>query len=238
MKEIPFGTGVYRESQAARLLRVRSRTIRRWWRGYRYRPYPGAPERLRPPVGRTERDLPVIHGSRSISFLEFAELVVVVAFVHKGVPLQRVRRAADILIHEYGVDRPFAYRRIFTDGHDIFMSLSQQAKMPDLIKLTSDERLQVRAGSLDEPFVEEISFGDKPPNRAEAFYPCGRDVPIVVSPDIAFGRPVIMGTRITTEAITELVRGSSVDEAVAAYGLPRATVLAAIRYEDTLSQPA
>jgi len=235
MAEIPFGTGIFSESGAARLLRVKPRTIRRWWRGYKYRPQPGAPERERPPVGRTKRDLPVVSGKRDMSFLEFAEMVVVAAAVAKGVPLQRVRKFAETLMNEYDVDRPFAYKRVFTDGRDLFMGLSHEAGVPDLVKLLPNERLQIRAGKIDEMFVVELVFSDKGPTE---FYPAGRDAPIVVRPDIAFGRPVVVGTRITTEAIASMVRGSSVEETARAYQLTDKIVLAAYQYEESLTRVA
>lgn len=238
MRDIPFGTGVFSESQAARLLGVQSRTIRRWWRGYKYRPSPGEPVRTLAPVGRMERDLPSHEGKRPLSFLEFAELVVVTAFINQGLPLQRIRSAAEALMKQHGVDRPFAYKRVFTDGRDIFLAFSGEARAPDLVKLTrDDERLQIRAGGIEEPFVVEIGFSDDDKEIAEKFYPRGKGVPIVVDPNIAFGAPVIAGTRITIEAISAMVRGSSVEETAAAYDLSNEIVKAALDYEASLTHP-
>jgi len=169
-----------------------------------------------------------------MSFLEFEELVIVTAFVRKGISLQRIRNAANCLMEEHGVDRPFAYKRVFTDGKDIFADLSGEADSPDLIKLTRNERLQIRAGRIDAPFVEEIKFGDKPPFRAERYYPCGEGTPIVVNPHVAFGAPVVEGTRITVEAIAAMVRGSSIEEVAEEYDLSPQVVKAAFDYEKKL----
>ena len=237
MEAIPFGTGIFTVPQASRMLRVNLGTVSRWFRGYSYRPVPGAPKRNKPPVGRTQRDLPLISGERAMSFLEFEELVVVTAFVRKGLPLQRVRVAAECLMTEYGVDRPFAYRRIFTDGADIFASMENEAKAPDLIKLTRKDRLQIRAGRIDAPFVEEIKFSSKAPFVAELYYPCGQDIPIVVNPNIAFGAPIVEGTRVTVETIAAMVRGSSIEQVAEEYELSARAVKAAVAYASSLTSP-
>lgn len=230
MEAIPFGTGIYSVPQAARMLQVPRRTVARWFRGYHYRPAPGASQRIRPPVGRATRDLPLINNERAMSFLEFEELVVVAAFVRKGLSLQYIRAAANQLMTEYNVDRPFAYKRIFTDGADIFLGMSNEVNAPDLIKLTKAERLQIRAGSIDESFVEEIKFSDKPPYIAETYRPRGDYVPIVVNPKIAFGAPTIEGTRITVTSVAALAEGTSVAAAAADYQLSQEAVLAAVEY--------
>ena len=239
MEDIPFGTGVFSVPEAARMLKVTPRTVGRWFRGYTYRPMPGAAKRIRPPVGRADRDLPMIEGDRDMSFLEFQELVVVTAFLRKGLSLQRIRSAAQVLMEEHGVDRPFAYRRVYTDGSDLFASLSSDAEAPDLIKLVKgDERLQIRAGRIDAPFVEEVRFSPTYPYRAERYYPLGQSVPIVVDPRIAFGAPTIDGTRITVDAVAALAAGSGVETTANVYGLSPKQVKAAVRYAKSLTSAA
>jgi uncharacterized protein (DUF433 family) len=231
MEVVPFGTGIYSVPQAAKILELPRRTIARWFRGYPYRPSPGAPRRWKEPVGRTERDLPRTNGHRDMSFLEFEELVFVAAFSREGLPLQRIRAAAECLISEFGVDRPFAYKRVFTDGHDVFMAMSQEARAPNLIKLTKSERLQIRPGRIDEPFVKELAFNEE--GVANAYFPRGPAVPIILDPKIAFGAPTVSGTRITVETIATMVRGSSVEEVARDYDLSIASVQAAVEYAST-----
>lgn len=235
MVAIPFGTGVFSVPEASRLLGVNRETVSRWFRGYSYSPGPGEPKRVRPPVGRTSRDLPKMEGGRAMSFLEFAELVVVAAFVRKGISLQKIRAAAECLMNEHSVERPFAYKRIFTDGHDVFTNISTEAEAPDLIKLTKGERLQIRSGGIEAAFVEEIQFSEASPHIAERYYPRGKDEGIVVDPKIAFGTPVIDGTRLTVTAVAEMVRGSSVSEVASIYGVSEHAVRAAAAYEKTLT---
>lgn len=58
---------------------------------------------------------------------------------------------------------------------------------------------------------------------------------IIVDPDIRCGKPVIEGTRVPAELIVgKLAGGMAVDDVADGYGIPRADVLATLRYAEHL----
>ena len=65
-----------------------------------------------------------------------------------------------------------------------------------------------------QPFCDRLDF-DAATSLAQRFFPLGREHPIVVDPRHAFGRPVIDGTNVTTEAVMALLRGGETIEDVA-----------------------
>lgn len=207
-------------------------------RGYTYWLKSGrSPRRTRqPPVVRT--DLPTIDDTVSLSFLELMELRVVKGFVDKGVPLQRVRAAARRIGELFGTAHPFAYRRVFTDHEQVFVGLSEAQSPPDLLQVSGRHAtLQLIAGSIFEHYVEEIDF-DATTSLAERWFPCGRDVPIVLDPHIAFGAPVLVGTRIRTDILDLYASGNPARTVARAFELTSAQVGAAIDFEAELARAA
>jgi len=82
------------------------------------------------------------------------------------------------------------------------------------------------------PFCHRLDF-DASSKLASRYFPLGREVPVVVSPAHAFGRPVIAGTNLPTETIASLVRGGeSLDDIAAEYQLSREEVDHAWRFEE------
>lgn len=65
-----------------------------------------------------------------------------------------------------------------------------------------------------QPFCDRLDF-DEATTLARRFFPLGRQVPVVVDPRHALGRPVVEGTNVTTEAIMSLVRGGETVEDIA-----------------------
>ncbi len=235
---VPLGVGIYSRAEAARLLRLTPQRLSRWVRGYTYWLKSGpAPRRTRqPPVVRT--DLPTIDGTVALSFLELMELRIVKAFIEKGVPLQRVRVAARRIQELFGIPHAFAHRRVFTDHEEVFVGLSSSEPQPDLLQVTGKRAtLQVIAGSLFEHFVEEVDFDPKT-SLAERWFPLGRGVPIVLDPHIAFGAPVLVGTRIRTDVLALYASGNKSDTVARAFELTRPQVTAATDFEAQLARAA
>jgi uncharacterized protein (DUF433 family) len=235
---VPLGVGIYTRAEAARLLRLTPQRLSRWVRGYTYWLKSGdRPRRTRqPPVVRT--DLPRIDGAVSLSFLELMELRVVKGFVEKGVPLQRVRSAARRIGGLFHNSHPFADRRVFTDHQHIFVAPSASESEPDLLQVSGrGATLQLIAGSLLDRYVEEMDFDDTT-SLAHRWFPLGRDVPIVLDPRIAFGAPVIAGTRIRTDILALYASRNPAPTVARAFELSPAHLRAAIDFETQLAQAA
>lgn len=235
---VPLGVGIYSRADAARLLHLTPQRLGRWVRGYTYWLKSGAtPRRTKqPPVVST--DLPAIDGTLALSFLELMELRVVKAFVTKGVPLQRVRVAARRIADAYGTTHPFAHRRVYTDREQIFVALSEAGVEPDLLQVTGRRAAgQLVAGGIFDRYVEEIDF-EAGTALAERWFPLGRDAPIVLDPHIAFGAPVIVGTRIRTDVLTLYAAGNPVSSIARAFELDAVRVQSAIDFETQLTRAA
>lgn len=231
---IPLGIGIYGQSEAARLLRMMPSRLRRWVNGYTYwlhTPVTGQEKRKRPPVIRTE--IPVVDGVVALSFLELMELRVVKAIVDKGLSLQHVRRAARLAARRFDTRHPFASRRVFTDGRNIFSSLSHTDSAPDIVKWKAGEIDQVIAGPVFERFLEEIEFDDAT-SLAQRWWPLGKKIPIVLDPRVSFGAPVVERTGVRTSTLASLAEQSSVLDAAAAYQLDVKFVNAAVSFESRL----
>jgi uncharacterized protein (DUF433 family) len=244
---IPLGVGFYARAEAARLLKVHPTTLNRWVRGYTYRlRHEGqvVETRKKQPVVRIY--LPPIDNVLALSFVELIELRVIKAFIEKGLPLQRIRVAAERALEVFNTAHAFASRRVFTDGQTIFAELTAptdsdgdyhttiEAGIPNIIELTRNRHLQVHAGCLLEGHLDEISFSQET-LLADRWWPLSKDFPIVLDPKIAFGAPVIEGTATRTDVVAGTARAMSSDAAANVYQLKKREVEAAVQFEDLLA---
>ena len=104
-----------------------------------------------------------------------------------------------------------------TLGNDVLLELGTQG--------------QTAFSKVLEPFCASLEF-DQASSLASRYFPLGRDQPVVVDPRRAFGRPVIDGTNLTTEAVMALLRGGEAVENIAeSFRITPAAVLAAKSFE-------
>src|SRR5690349_9759190 len=197
---IPLGVGFYSRAEAARLLKVTPTRLNRWIRGYTYKLRQQGKsyvERQKSPV--VQIVLPIIDSVLALSFVELIELRVIKAFTDKGLPLHRVRVAAERAVELFHTLHPFASKRVFTDGELVFAELGDTKKpeFPDVIELTRGKHLQIHSGVLLEGYLDEVSFNQET-LLADRWWPLSKDFPIVLDPKIAFGAPVIEGTATRT----------------------------------------
>jgi len=234
---VPLGVGFYTRGDAARFLRMRPDRINRWVRGYSYSWKVAQDKRhgRQPPVIKT--DLPLLEDTLTLSFLELMELRVVKEFLDQGIPLQTVRVAWRHAAHAFQTGHPFAHHRVFLDKGQIFMALDN-ATAPDLMEVSSRQRpFQVIAGPIFARSVKELEFDEKT-LFVRRWWPLGLQVPVVLDPRIAFGAPVIEGTRIPTEIVGLHLRTRSVEQVAKAFEVDRPRVEAARTFESRLAQAA
>jgi uncharacterized protein (DUF433 family) len=229
--DIRVGTGIYARAEAARLLKVTPSRLRRWVQGYTYwyASHGKRREGSQPPV--VQPDLPTIRGTIALSFIELMELRVVRALVGRGLSLQHVRRAANLASSDFGTTHPFAVRRVFTDGRSIFATLA--ADLPDLVELSRRGIKQIIAGGVLEPLLDEIDF-DSDSALAGRWWPLGKQEPIVLDPRVAFGAPVVAGTRLRTITIAGMAHKANADAIARIYGIESKAVHAALKFEKAL----
>lgn len=199
-----FRTGAYTLPDAARLLGVPLSRLRVWVRGANSG---DDSEDRRHPAGAFEtfsegRD-------RYFNFLTLIELFTIAQLRAHGVRMKTLRESRAELSKRFETAHPLALRGLLTDGQKLLKELGDDL----LLELGTGGQTALQ--KLVEPFCHRLDF-DSTTKLAARFYPAGRDASVIVDPLHSFGRPVIAGTNITTEALGCLIRGGEKIEDVAA----------------------
>jgi uncharacterized protein (DUF433 family) len=215
-REIP----AYGLVEAAHYLRLPEQTIRQWLYGRTL------------PNGKVSKPLvsPASPRTHQVSFVNLLELHVLSAIrrEHK-VNMRKIRQAVDELEKQFRSSHPLVDQEMLTDGTDIFVDSIGQ-----LVNLNKHGQYAMR---------EVLSAYLKRIERDEAglairLYPftrrLGEDTPriIAIDPRVAFGRPVIAGTRIPTAEVAERFKaGDSIDDLLREYDASASQIHEAIRCE-------
>lgn len=233
-----LGIGIYSRGEVGRLLNLSTGRVSSWVRGYRYMWGPKERRRRGEQPAVIKTDIPTIEGSLAISFLELVELFVVKQFRDKGIPLQTVRVAWNHAARAFKTRHPFANKRVFTDGGRIFVALREDEAAPDVLEVSSRRTpFQIIAGPVFKHSLQEIEF-DEHTELARRWWPQGRSVPIVLDPTVAFGAPVVVGTRVPTATLARYAETRSVEGVADAFELASDRIEAAVRFESQLARAA
>ena len=209
---------IYGMVEAAHYIRVPYQTLRYWIRGR---------DPVRPLVKLTSENPP------RLSFLNLLECHMLSAF--RGfydLRLPKVRRALATAERMFALEHPLLDLDLHTNRVDIFVrnlpnelvNLSRGGQLGmEAVLQTHLQRIERDPAGLFSffPFVEERSLLE--PKH------------IVLNPTVAFGRPVISGTGISTSFISSRFHArDSVSELAAEYDLPQQKIEEAIRWESNL----
>ena len=185
----------YPLTEASRWLGIKSGRLRVWLVG---RPDPGRPgKRVIDPVLTPALDKPP-----TLSFWNLVECSVLASIrdEHK-VSLQKVRKALGFVARELDRKRPLIEQDFSTDGVDLFVrhygklvSASQQGQtvMREVLE-ASLRRIDRDSAGLAKRLFPWLKAPTEPKVRA-------------VDPPIAFGRPIVAGTRVPAETLFERFR--------------------------------
>lgn len=216
--------GLYTIAEASRLTGIAPTRLRRWLRGYTYRS--GGSVARAEPVWR--RQVPDINEMVGLGFLDLMEARFVDAFRRANVPSPVIRRCANRAREFVGADHPFSSQRFRTDGYTIFAEVANEASEPHLLDLG---RNQLAFGRIITPSLYagiEFSSGLLPAR----WWPLGLDVPVVLDPARAFGKPIISGASIPTRTVADAVAAEGSIAAVARlFEIEPRSVRAALRFE-------
>jgi uncharacterized protein (DUF433 family) len=191
-----FNTGFYSPADAAALLHEDAATVRRWAFGYRRSRPSGAVRH--PPLIRT--DLPEIEGERALTFVELVELLYVRAFHELGVSWKTIRDAADVAARLFDSRHPFALRQLYLDpASALYGAVAEPDGSEALVELSGHG--QQAFPQVLKPYLEQLEFGVG--GVAARWWPMGKDAGVVVDPRIAFGAPIIEGTRIPAGTLAD-----------------------------------
>jgi uncharacterized protein (DUF433 family)/DNA-binding transcriptional MerR regulator len=214
---------LYTLREAAQATDIPVSTIRAWVRGQAYR--------RKTDTGYFE---PVIRppdpSDHRLSFTNIIELHVLRALrtAHE-VKLRQIREAIGIAEQELGIERLLVSPQLKAAAGELFLD-----HYTYLLELTRSQQWAMRA--VLEQYLERVEFGSE--TTPVEFYPFERSPrnrgqrPILLSPFISFGRPVIRSRGISTKAIVRrLDAGESEEEILKDYEISESELEEAILYE-------
>ena len=204
--------GVYSYQEAARLVGVTVQRIVRWADGYTFPRKLGRGQSA--PVLQTERQAGVL------SFEELLELFFVREYVALKIPLQHVRRTAEVLTSTFGAF-PFSHANLVVNGRELIIeNASQILSRPDVGQLVADfARDHVRSVE----FRRDIASRYYPPEFGKEVY---------LDKEIRAGEPVLGKHAIPTRAVFSLWEAEQDIASVADYyDIATDLVSVAVRYE-------
>jgi uncharacterized protein (DUF433 family) len=209
--------------EAAHYLHIPSSTIRWWVTGRSYHVETG-PKKVKPIIE------PPDDGVNILSFINLVEIHVLDAIRRKHkIPFPKVHSAVLYLKKHFQSRHPLADSEFQTDGISLFVQ-----QLDELINVSQAGQLAMR--QLLESHLQRIDRDPKGiPLRLYPFIrSSGPEEPrvVVIDPYMAFGRPSLKGTRITTSTIAERFRaGESVIELAGDYDRSQTDIEEAIRCE-------
>lgn len=219
----------YRLPAAAHYLRVPVSTLRSWIFGQAYPTTKGM--QISSPIIQ----IPSAVEPARLSFVNMVEAHVLSGIrYHHGVSLPAVRRAVSYLGREFGSSHPLADENFQTDGVNLFVERLGllNVSAPGQYAMREILRALLRRVERDD---HGLAIRLYPFSRRPTLTPTGLEESpraVVMDPRVAFGRPVLLGTGITTLSIAERFdAGEEVDDLAADYGRSPGEVYEAIRCE-------
>lgn len=224
-REIP----TYNTIDAAHYLRIPEQTIRNWCFG---RSWSTSAGRART-VGGVIR--PADCERRLLSFVNLVELHVLDSIRREHrIRLENVRGAVEFLRRKFETAHPLADVQMETNGKDLFVQ-----RLGQLINVSREGQLAMR--DVLETFLRRIDRDPRgvairlfPFTRVRSDQEPPADAPrlVAIDPRVAFGRPVLAGSRIPTVEIAErFMAGESFESLAADYARPIEEIEEAIRCE-------
>lgn len=180
--------------------------------------------------------------TQALSFFNLIEASVIAELrrEHK-VPMSRVRAAFEFLYQHVRVEHPLVEALLsVTPNHQVYIE-------------HDGRRIDISAGGqwpLDQVIVNLLTRVNRGKNGIVTFYPRvspararrispAEYAPIVVDPEVCFGRPVLAGTAIPTDVIADrYLGGDSIRKMAEDYDLPEEQIAAALRFERVLKAHA
>lgn len=210
---------MYTEAEAARLLRLSPSTLHYWLEGGVRR------NRTYQPIIRPEPKGP----RADVTWAEFVEASLLKQYRRDAnVPMRELRTFVEVLRRSLDVPYPLAHKRPFvTSGRSLVMDAQRQADLPGDWWLVAEASNQLTLLSTADAFYRRVIWDD---DVAGGWRIAGEESPVVIDPDVRFGRPQIAG--ISTEVIWEHKTAGESDEEIAEdFGLTEGQVYWALAYE-------
>ncbi|MBK6851722.1 MAG: DUF433 domain-containing protein [Burkholderiales bacterium] len=237
-----LGLGVYNLADAARLIRIDRRSIKRWMYGYTHSHRNGeeVEQRHAAPLWSPQYTSDEL-GERVIGFHDLLELRVVRQFVDHGVPLQVVRRCLDTARELFGTDYPLTRRSFVTDGATIYVESIEAARTSGEIEDGHLLNLRSRQYAFKAIIKDSLYAGiEYEGGTARRWYPEPRTKAVVVDPALQFGQPIVEACGVPTVTLYTAFEAEQRDRARVArlFDVEPRHVDAAVRFECELLKAA
>lgn len=194
-----LGKGIYSIPDAAQILSMPTSKVRSWVNKYWEHDFLGKKNSSGYTWGEQRE--------KAFDFLTLIEIIAVDSFREIGVSFPKIKLAHQKLSEMLKTKYPFAHAELMSDGNNVFYDIESS-----LLELS--EKQQFSFTELVAPYCKKIDFQQKT-LLAERFWPLGKDHQIVVDPHHSFGRPIITGTNITTDAILSMLKAGESPEFIA-----------------------
>ena len=214
----------YSIAEAGRYLRLSPATLRSWFLG---RPYPTTRGLSQfPPVLKLAQRDPA-----TLSFSNLIEAHVLRSLrTEHGVPLGAVRQALKYAERVLKIEQLLLREELCTAGGDLFLD-----RYGELMSLSASGQLAIR--KVFEAHLKRVEWGDLHfPVRLYPFLVSDATdaKPIVIDPEISFGRPVVSKAFISTRTIADRIdAGEKVADLARDYDITKEMVEEAVVYERT-----
>ena len=214
----------YGLTEAARYLHIPAATLRSWLVGRTY-PRQDGLSSFEPLIKATGT------GTLRLSFVNLVEAHVLRALrTQHGIPISHVRQALDYAERELGIQRLLLSKELLTSAGELFLEHYGQ-----LINLSRSGQLAIK--KVLEAHLRRVERDDRSiPIRLYPFLSTeaedGRR-PVVIDPQVSFGRPMLAGAGVTTAAIAQRIdAGESVADLALDYGITPEQVEEAVVFEN------
>jgi uncharacterized protein (DUF433 family) len=223
MDNAAFGLGIYTAPEAAWLVGMGAKTLRRWLLGYEYDHHGrGAAQ---PPLWRAQH--PADDGEVLLGFRDLVEARIVNALRRRGIGLPTIRLCLERARQIVGDDHPLSTRQFKTDGRNIFLEITHSVAEPELVDL---KRRQGVFRRVVEPSLAGLEFG---PDAAERWWLLPNKKTVVADPLFAFGQPSLAGHGLTTARLVQAVKaeGGAIRRVANMFELREGLVRDAVAFE-------
>lgn len=222
----PIGIGFYTVPEAARLLKIRPLSIRRWLGGYTYTH--GEKTVSMPPLWTPQ--LPAYEHHIELGFRDLIELRVIKSFIDAGLTILTVRNCLEYARECADDDRPFSTRRFQTDGRTIFLESLRRTGEEELLDLK--DRQYVIKKVIDRTF-KDLDLSDDIVIR---WRPFDGKHSIVIDPMRAFGQPIATSYGVPTVVLADAVKAEgSVERVTRLFDVSASVVRDAVKFEKSLA---
>ncbi|HEY1397291.1 DUF433 domain-containing protein [Roseateles sp.] len=226
------GTGLYSTYEAARLLRLDLRSVRRWLKGSSRKTKNGLS--ITPPLWSLQYSDDEEIGDRHVlGFKDLMELRVVARLVEQGVALQTVRAAIQLAREQMG-PYPLQSRRFLSDGKRIFMDIVGIDGQPS--RLLDVQARQLVLDSVIRPSLfDGVEFDTD--GNSRRWFPVPNERVVVLDPARCFGEPILTRINVSTETLflSHRAEGGNTDFVSRIWRVTPNEVMAAVAYEERLA---